>query len=537
VESAVTNFEAERAELDSLLNSETFGRVNNLAKILSFVCEKYFQGCTGELKEYDIAVHALGRSKDFDPQIDAIVRVTAHALRKRLEQYYRTDGAEHPIHIYLPSGRYIPKFVRKSELKTEKLQLRLEDAPEVVENGSTRVVSAAAVGTARALAGDAPPTVALNPESRARTFTVAPARVGASRRFRSWKVLAAVLAAVCGIVGVASYVRYRAHSRESDSGSDAAFPLPASVPGNTVRAMVGDGRAPYVDRAGQTWTSDTFCTGGTSFSVPARPILATFDTQLFLGGRTGLFHCAFPVPPGTYEVHLLFAETTSVEETGRTVDFSLNGGPSNAVDVVDDAGGNDTATEKVFTDVQPEQDGKIHYDFTSNQSYLNAIEILPAIPDRMLPVRIYAGETPYRDSEGNIWLPNRYYFGGRESHYQVVDAAGIPDGELYKSQWIGHFRYVIPVAAGEKYTVKLYFRESYFGGQDGGGGVVGSRVFDVWCNGSVILKRFDILREAGSAPLIKTFEHIEPTGQDKIEIYFVPVVNYPSLNAIEVIPE
>jgi hypothetical protein len=96
---------------------------------------------------------------------------------------------------------------------------------------------------------------------------------------------------------------------------------------------------------------------------------------------------------------------------------------------------------------------------------------------------------------------------------------------------------VIPVAPGERYTVKLHFRESYFGGQDGGGGVVGSRVFDVWCNGSVILKHFDILKEAGSEPLTKTFAHIEPTGQDKIEINFVPVVNYPSLDAIEVIPE
>ncbi|MGB6429267.1 MAG: malectin domain-containing carbohydrate-binding protein [Candidatus Acidiferrales bacterium] len=66
---------------------------------------------------------------------------------------------------------------------------------------------------------------------------------------------------------------------------------------------------------------------------------------------------------------------------------------------------------------------------------------------------------------------------------------------------------------------------------------MGSRVFDVWCNGSVVLKNFDILKEAGSAPLTKTFAHVEPTGQDKIEIYFVPVVNYPSLNAIEVTAE
>jgi hypothetical protein len=53
----------------------------------------------------------------------------------------------------------------------------------------------------------------------------------------------------------------------------------------------------------------------------------------------------------------------------------------------------------------------------------------------------------------------------------------------------------------------------------------------------MLLKGFDIFREAGSEPLVKTFEHIEPTPQGKIEIYFTPAVNYPSISAIEVIPE
>jgi hypothetical protein len=50
-------------------------------------------------------------------------------------------------------------------------------------------------------------------------------------------------------------------------------------------------------------------------------------------------------------------------------------------------------------------------------------------------------------------------------------------------------------------------------------------------------KRFDIFKEAGPAPLVKTFPHIEPTAQCKIEIYFTPRTNYLALNAIEVIPE
>jgi hypothetical protein len=37
--------------------------------------------------------------------------------------------------------------------------------------------------------------------------------------------------------------------------------------------------------------------------------------------------------------------------------------------------------------------------------------------------------------------------------------------------------------------------------------------------------------------LVKSFQHIEPTAQGKIEIYFTPAVNYPSISAIEIIPE
>jgi hypothetical protein len=53
----------------------------------------------------------------------------------------------------------------------------------------------------------------------------------------------------------------------------------------------------------------------------------------------------------------------------------------------------------------------------------------------------------------------------------------------------------------------------------------------------MLLKDFDIFREAGSQPIVKSFPHIEPTPQGKIEIYFTPNINYPSVSAVEVIPE
>jgi hypothetical protein len=538
LESTISSFEIERAELDSVLNSETFARAGNLAKILKFACDKYFQGATDELKEYDIAVHALGRSKSFDPQIDTIVRVSASALRKRLEQYYRTEGADHGIQICLPSGGYVPKFVRKPDAQAEKFRLGSHGAGEA-SNGAAAAADALPASEFQRAPSDKwrsdrawdPGQAGLAPAA----FDLPPA---ASRRFRIWAALAVALFSLCAFVAATLFVRDRARNagvRPEPIASSALLSGDAS--GNSIHTLVGENRAPYVDRAGQTWSSDASCSGGISFAVPARVIWGTWDPQLFLGGRSGLFHCAFSVPAGTYEVHLLFAETTGLVESSRTVAYSVNGGPPGRLDVVDDAGGDDIETEKVFVDVRPEEDGKIHLDFPSSGSYVNAIEILPGSSNRMLPLRIHAGQTSYRDPEGNLWLPNRYFFGGRPSRLKVVDAASLPDGGLFVSQWIGHFHYSIPVAPGERYTVKLHFRESWFGGQGGAEGGAGSRIFDVWCNGTVILKNFDIFKEAGATPLTKTFQHIEPTGQDKIELYFAPVVDYPSLNAIEVIAE
>ena len=79
--------------------------------------------------------------------------------------------------------------------------------------------------------------------------------------------------------------------------------------------------------------------------------------------------------------------------------------------------------------------------------------------------------------------------------------------------------------------------EHWSGVQNGGIGGVGSRVFEVSCNGVMLLRGFDICREECTAPLVKPFSHSEPTPQGKIEIYFTSAVNYPSISAIEVIPE
>ena len=57
MQSVVHRVDAERAELELVLSSKSFGRNNYVGRFLSFVCERYFDGSTSEIKEYSIAVH------------------------------------------------------------------------------------------------------------------------------------------------------------------------------------------------------------------------------------------------------------------------------------------------------------------------------------------------------------------------------------------------------------------------------------------------------------------------------------------------
>ena len=56
-------------------------------------------------KEYEIAVEVLGRPSDYDPDVDAAVRVEAGRLRNRLREYYDTVGKTDSISHRNSQGR------------------------------------------------------------------------------------------------------------------------------------------------------------------------------------------------------------------------------------------------------------------------------------------------------------------------------------------------------------------------------------------------------------------------------------------------
>jgi len=493
--------QAEKDELSWLLTSGVLGRSSNLARMLTFVCEKHFLGLDDQVTEYLIATEALGRRDDFDPQNDTIVRVTAHSLRKRLQEIYQTDGAHRPLHIQIPLGNYMPSFVHRGEDHT----LDLHNAHASASSGQEHILSYAHP------AADTPQP----------------------KRLSRWLMAASFFLAVsllCGFI-VFSYRNAKKAAATTPQDSPAALPQPT----NTIRALMGTGRKTYVDHSGYTWTPSRYCSSGDSVTVPAQNIAGTEDPYLYLGGIRGIAHCIFPVKPGVYEVHLHFAETTDLQMATRLAIISMNAGPDINFDVVDNAGGNGIATSYVLAGIHPENDGAIHVDYTSEVSLLNAVEILPAESDNLLPVRITASPFAIKDSANQTWLSDRYFRGGRRG--LLPDSAKITNRGIYSNHRVGRIRYDIPVVSPGKYRVTLYFSDPWFGKHNWGNGGPGSRIFDVSCNGKMILENFDILAEGGTNPVVKTFDNIPASAQGKIELSFIPVVNYPLVNAIEILPE
>jgi hypothetical protein len=236
-----------------------------------------------------------------------------------------------------------------------------------------------------------------------------------------------------------------------------------------------------------------------------------------------------------YELHFHFAETSDLPMATRLASLSINAAPAFNVDVVDYAGGHGIATSTIVTGVAPENDGSIHLDYISEVSLLNAVEILPAPSAHQLPVRIVSSTSSYTDDAKQVWSSDRYFSGGR--HGLPPKVANISDLGVYQSDRVGRFRYNIPAVPFARYRIKLYFREPWFGKQNGGIGGPGSRIFDVACNGVLLIKDFDILAEGNEKPVVKTFDNVQASAGGRIELYFMPVVNYPIVNAIEILPE
>jgi hypothetical protein len=96
--------------LDEIVKGAAFKGSPRSQAFLNHVVEKALHGDSADLRERSIGIALFERPAAYDTADDAIVRVTASDVRKRLLQHYGNIGAESKIRISLPPGSYVPEF-------------------------------------------------------------------------------------------------------------------------------------------------------------------------------------------------------------------------------------------------------------------------------------------------------------------------------------------------------------------------------------------------------------------------------------------
>jgi hypothetical protein len=471
-----------RTELNHLLESAVFRGSKRCREFLEYIVEHTINGPSGTLKERSIGVELFKLPQDFDTGQHTIVRVTANEVRKKLAQHYLAEnGSYHAVKIHLPPGSYSAEF-------------QWQAPPPAAEVPATAPAPA-----------------------RRRPWWLSGPLIGCST---------AVLLIAVAVVAWQSRGE-KAMTVDAKSPSIVA-PAGAAAPVSGDLRLIAGATNTYQDRSGRTWGPDQFFSGGNVLVRPSEKIMRTLDPDIYRHLRSGDFRYDIPLAPGKYELHLHFAETgladfISTESSGegqRLFRVSANGNRIlSGFDVVADAAGSNIADERVFRNISPADDGVLHLAFNAMRStaMLNGIESFPVSGGKTRPVRIRAGwTTAWQDAARQQWQADSYFMGGNALVRSTNPAQGTnsisPEMALYASERWGHFSYALPVADG-RYRVTLKFCEGHYGPRNTGAGGVGSRIFDVYCNGVALLRGFDIMKEAGGEgrPIDRTFPPSGPT--------------------------
>lgn len=513
--------------------SAVFEKSVRLRAFFLHVCRCALDSHPEAATEQQIGIHVYDRPPGYSPNEDNIVRSQARLLRMKLEHYFANDGRDEPVVITIPKGRYVPIFEFRSE------------APK-------------------------PPVV------------VAAARP----KPRFLLPFLAVLAGSFGLVVL--WLGYlllesRPHTAQSAAFSLAAFPLdpksdskivpheaagsrdPAPVPIAATaefRIAAGHSGAAYTDSRGRRWEPDRFFAGGVPRPGPNHLFPPIADAGLFRSIREAdsadvlspepgrNFSYAIPLRPGSYELRLYFADprrnadATLPEDAQNTRRFqvSLNGSVALPdFDPIADAG-SAAVDVRAFKDITAAADGKLHIEFRSQwtmPAFVSAIELTPGTHGKLRPIRISTHPADFEDAGHSHWSGDTYFIDGRTNSYRNSDS-GPQVPPLYTTERFGNFQYAIPVPPGS-YTVRLHFLEAFFSPLIEAANChgAGCRVFDVTCNGVMLLPDFDIAQAASGAfhPVVRDFHGLRPNGQGKLLLAFSPKINYAEVRAIEVFDE
>jgi hypothetical protein len=120
-----------KLHVEQIIESPAFSTSKRSGQFLQYIVEKAIVQDTEALKERTIGIKVFHRSLDYDTGEDAVVRVTASDVRKRLAQFYSRDGRSSDFEIGLPPGSYAPEILRLP-LTEERVTLPASALPQYV---------------------------------------------------------------------------------------------------------------------------------------------------------------------------------------------------------------------------------------------------------------------------------------------------------------------------------------------------------------------------------------------------------------------
>ena len=143
-----------RNQLERVLANPAFMANAQRKALLRHLVEEGLAGRAEKLKGFAVAVAVFDRDGRFDAQTDPVVRLEARRLRRDLDIYYGTAGADDPVRITIPKGAYVPCFewqVGKGSVAPSGLETPAETAaaPSDTTNGAPLATTAEAADHAR----------------------------------------------------------------------------------------------------------------------------------------------------------------------------------------------------------------------------------------------------------------------------------------------------------------------------------------------------------------------------------------------------
>ncbi len=99
--------------LEKILSSMEFSHSKRSQELLKYLVDASDR--ESDLNEMTIATEFFSKDSEFEPLEDATVRVNISKLRRRLQNYYLTEGKDDKLQIDIPKGHYIVCFRKKNE--------------------------------------------------------------------------------------------------------------------------------------------------------------------------------------------------------------------------------------------------------------------------------------------------------------------------------------------------------------------------------------------------------------------------------------